>query len=86
MLVLGLLVGTIAANIGPRLWRPKSVDGIALGACIAVVCFGLHSLVDYFLAYTKILVVAWPILGLAVGPVPRQSDEERANDERVTDG
>ncbi len=53
------------------------IETIALQA--AVLAFAVHSLVDYFLAYTDILVVAWPILGLALSdaPPPAESPEER---------
>jgi hypothetical protein len=66
LLMLGLLIGTVAPVLWRNLSRLQGTDPLVVAATIAVCGFGLHSLVDYFLAYTKILAVVWPLLGLAL--------------------
>lgn len=72
LLMLGLLLGVIAATAMPNLLMRAGSSRIATAATIAMVGFGLHSLVDYFLAYTQILLVVWPIIGLATAARDRE--------------
>ncbi len=65
LLALGLFAGGAAAVLLSNLLRAAAISPLQLAATVAVAAFALHSLVDYFLAYTKILAVFWPILGLA---------------------
>ena len=65
LLALGLLAGSIAV----ALWRPFRLGAggpVAIGVAAGVLSFLVHHMVDYFLGYTKILVVFWPLLGAAV--------------------
>jgi len=75
----------LAITVGARMARafgyrdlgrvPVRPLGVALAG--SLIGFGLHSLVDYFLAYTKILVVVWPLLGIAMARAapPSQRDD-----------
>lgn len=76
LLALGLLAGAVAQCVFRVLTNAGAVDRMILAASIAVCCFALHSLVDYFLAYTKILAVAWPLLGLACVNGERSTSEQ----------
>ncbi len=73
LLVLGLLIGSVAACMRPNLMMAAGASRISTAAAIALVGFGLHSLVDYFLGYTQILLVVWPIVGLATAATNRES-------------
>ena len=73
LLLLGLVIGTVAACMRPNLLMAAGASRISTAAAIALVGFGLHSLVDYFLGYTQILLVVWPIVGLATAATNRES-------------
>ncbi len=73
LLALGLLLGTLAPIFVTRLLAGAPQSPIALAATVACLGFGLHSMVDYFLAYTQILLVAWPVLGLAAAQAPEST-------------
>ena len=58
--------------VGRRLWQilrhgefPQ--DAPALAAMAALGGLAVHSQVDYFLAYTQVAVIVWPLVGLACG-------------------
>ncbi len=70
LLGLGLLAGVVGRATFNRLRRRAPTDDIALAAAVAMVAFGLHSGVDYFLGYTQILLIAWPIIGLVCADPP----------------
>ncbi len=83
LLALGLLAGVVGRALFERLWRRDRTDDIALAASAAVLAFGLHSLVDYFLGYTQILLIAWPVIGLVCADLPRRA---QATDKEAPDG
>ena len=76
LLALGLLGGVLGFALFDTLRRRQPVDGLRLAAAAAVLSFGLHSTLDYFLGYTQILLVAWPIIGLLLSPPPNNEAPE----------
>ena len=71
LLGLGVLLALVTI-VGRRLWRilrraQLPDDAAALAAMAALGGLAVHSQVDYFLAYTQVAVVVWPLLGLACG-------------------
>jgi O-antigen ligase len=66
LLVLSTFAALLAARI-QRVVRSERAKPEQMAAAAAVVGFALHGLVDYFLAYTQIYVVAWPIVGILLG-------------------
>jgi len=68
---LGLFfIGLLATLIGLRmLANLRAVEKIApeqLAATVGLCSFAAHSMVDYFVAYTQILLIMWPVMGLAL--------------------
>ncbi len=64
---LAVLLWTLART-GRHAWRRGWAQGgraIALAAGLSGL--GVHSLVDYFLGYTQMAVVVWPLVGLLLG-------------------
>ncbi|MCO4763602.1 MAG: O-antigen ligase family protein [Myxococcales bacterium] len=78
--LLGLLLGLIGANALPNLLGSRGASPIATAASVALVGFGLHALVDYFLGYTQILLIAWPIVGLATMTEAKEADDDKADE------
>lgn len=68
---LGLLAGAVGASLFGVFRAGVSAGPLRLAAAAATLAFGLHSCVDYFLGYTQIYLVAWPIIGLACAPMTR---------------
>ncbi len=64
---LGLLLMTLVRTA--RLaWRHGWRDGgLAIALCAGLCALGVHSMVDYFLGYTQMAVVVWPLIGLLLG-------------------
>lgn len=67
LLALGLWVGVLLAAVYGLLRQGRAGSRFGLAALVGCSAFLAHSLVDYFLAYTQILVVFWPLLGLGLG-------------------
>ena len=75
LLGLGVLLALVLVT-GRRLWQilrwpawlpHHGRPGPALAAMAALGGLAVHSQVDYFLAYTQVAVILWPLLGLACG-------------------
>lgn len=66
LIVLGALIALIALNMLQNLRRASALHYTQLAATVGCCAFAAHSVVDYFLAYTQILLVAWPMLGLTL--------------------
>jgi hypothetical protein len=71
LLGLAVLLALVSV-VAKRLWQiirhaqfPQ--DAPALAAMAALGGLAVHSQVDYFLAYTQVAVIVWPLLGLACG-------------------
>ena len=76
LLALGLLAGVIGHAIFTTLRRRDPVDRTALAAAAALLSFGLHSTLDYFLGYMQIILIVWPIVGLLLAtPAQNQAKE-----------
>ncbi|GEM_PF-3568677 len=75
---LGLLAGCLAAVVISNLLAAGRIEPLILAASVAITAFALHSLVDYFLAYTKILALAWPLIGLACARPATATNEAEA--------
>ncbi len=82
LIVLGLLGGVCLASVAQILIAAGTVPIAGLAASVAILGFGLHSMVDYFMGYTQIYVLAWPIVGLALGLAPgwRKHSNKRKKD------
>ena len=82
LLALLLLTITVGARVARAFgYRDRGLVPVRpLGVALAggLIGFALHSLVDYFLAYTKILVVVWPILGIAMARAAPPVNEPEA--------
>lgn len=81
---LGLFIGGLAATLLNNLLRAGQISPAQLAASIATIAFALHSLVDYFLAYTKILAVLWPIVGLACSAKTTKRSASRSTESPAT--
>ena len=71
LLGLAVLLALVSV-VGRRLWHilrhaQFPHDAPALAAMAALGGLAVHSQVDYFLAYTQVAVIVWPLLGLACG-------------------
>lgn len=68
-----LLIGSarVAIRVGWRCHGRREVggDGLTLGAAAGLCGFAVHSQVDYFLGYTQVAILFWPMLGLLCGAV-----------------
>jgi len=61
--LLAALVRT-ARRAWPTGWQQ---DGVPVALTAGLCALGVHSLVDYFLGYTQMAVVVWPLAGLLIG-------------------
>lgn len=84
LLGLGVLLALVLVT-GKRLWRIlrrptwQPADGdpsLALAAMAALGGLAVHSQVDYFLAYTQVAAILWPLLGLACGAAEGARDDQ----------
>jgi O-antigen ligase len=62
-----------------RGWR--SDQGAAVAIAAGLCGFAVHSTVDFFLAYTQIALVFWPLAGLLGGLATRAAPDPRAAQE-----
>ncbi len=58
-----------------RGWLPENGPGIAAAAGLAGLA--VHSQVDYFLAYTQVTVILWPMIGLLCGANVAQTSQNQ---------
>lgn len=78
LLALGSWVGLLLFRTARLLAGGRASPRFALAAAVGCCAFLAHGMVDYFLAYTQIVVVFWPLLGIALaGALPRNKDARR---------
>lgn len=75
LLALGLWVGLLLFRTAGLLAGGRNSPRYALAAAVGCCAFLAHGMVDYFLAYTQIVVVFWPLLGIALAGTPPHSKD-----------
>jgi O-antigen ligase len=70
------LLAFVVGRAGWRLMRrgEREVDGPSLAAAAALTGLAVHMQVDYFLAYTKVAMLFWPLVGLLCGAARRRPE------------
>lgn len=72
------VLAALLALVGRACWRAVRQFGsggaLALGLAAGLAGFFVHSLVDYFLGYTQIALVVWPMVGTVLRESPQQND------------
>lgn len=77
LLGLAAVLGRAVARLLRR--GERAVDGPSLAAAAALTGLAVHMQVDYFLAYTQVAMLFWPLVGLLCGAARRSRPESEAH-------